>query len=67
MGNFIFERNKKCINSLSKNLEKLPDYCLDFFLAIENYTSALTRLNYSYDLCIFFDYLLLGALAPPPN
>lgn len=57
MSNFTIERNKKCIEGISRNLEKLPDYCLDFMLGIENYTSPLTRLNYSQDLCVFFDYL----------
>lgn len=57
MSNYLLERNKKCIKGISKNLEKLPDFCLDFFLAKENYTSPLTRLNYSKDLEIFFDYL----------
>ena len=57
MDNYIIERNKKCTKSISKILEKLPDYCLNYFLGIENYTSPLTRLNYARDLEIFFDYL----------
>ena len=57
MSNYVFDRNKKCIQGISRNLERLPDYCLDFILGIENYTSPLTRLNYSQDLCVFFDYL----------
>ena len=57
MSNFTADRNKKCIKGISKNLEKLPDYCFDFMLGIENNTSYLTRLNYSQDLCVFFDYL----------
>ncbi len=57
MSNYILERNKKCIDTISQNLQKLPDYCLNYFLGIENYTSPLTRLNYSRDLEIFFDYL----------
>ncbi len=57
MSSYILQRNKKSIEGLSKNLENLPDFCLDYFLGIENYTSPLTRLNYSRDLEIFFDYL----------
>ncbi len=57
MSDFVRERELKCQNGISKSLEKLPDYCLNFFLSIENYTSPLTRLNYSKDLEIFFDYL----------
>ncbi len=57
MSNYILERNKKCIDKVSENLKKLPDYCLNYFLGIENYTSPLTRLNYSRDLMIFFDYI----------
>lgn len=62
MSNFTLERNRRCIEGISRNLEKLPDYCLDFMLGIENYTSPLTRLNYSQDLCVFFDYLAQNVL-----
>ena len=57
MSNFLYEREQKCREGISRSLSKLPDYCLDFFLSIENYTSPLTRLNYSKDLEIFFNYL----------
>ena len=67
MSNYVFERNRKCMDLLSKNLNKMPDYCLDFFLAIENYTSPLTRLNYSQDLTIFFDYLSKNVFHKPIN
>ena len=42
---------------MSKYLEKLPDYCYDFFIGIENNTSSLTRYNYAMDLLVFFNYL----------
>ena len=29
----------------------------EFFIGVELNTSALTRLNYSYDLRVFFDFL----------
>ena len=57
MSDFLLDRFEKCRKGISKNLQKLPNYCLDFLLSIENYTSPLTRLNYSKDLEIFFDYI----------
>lgn len=42
---------------MAKYIEKLPDYCMDFFIGIENNTSTLTRYNYAMDLYIFYDYL----------
>ena len=42
---------------MSKYLEKLPDYCYDFFIGIENNSSSLTRYNYAMDLFVFFNYL----------
>ncbi len=42
---------------MAKYTEKLPDYCMDFFIGIENNTSTLTRYNYAMDLYIFYDYL----------
>lgn len=44
---------------MSKYIEKLPDYCLDFFIGIENNTSSLTRYNYAMDLFVFYNYLSL--------
>ncbi len=37
---------------------ELPTFCEDFFRGIEPTTSVLTRLNYAYDLRLFFSYLL---------
>lgn len=42
---------------MSKYTERLPDYCIDFFIGIENNTSSLTRYNYAMDLYIFYNYL----------
>ena len=42
---------------MSKYLEQLPDFCLDYFIGIENNTSSLTRYNYAMDLYVFFYYL----------
>ena len=38
-------------------LRELPDVCTDYFIAIEQLTSPLTRLSYAYDLKLFFQYL----------
>ncbi len=38
-------------------LKTLPPFCLDFFRAIEPRTSLLTRINYAYDLRLFFLFL----------
>ncbi len=51
------EREIACIDRLSVIIKELPYYVEDFFIGVENHTSALTRLNYSYDLRIFFDFL----------
>ena len=39
--------------------KELPDACTDFFYAISQTTSALTRLAYAYDLRLFFQYLTM--------
>ncbi|PWL41639.1 MAG: integrase [Bacillota bacterium] len=36
---------------------ELPSYCGEFFRGIEPTTTVLTRLNYAYDLRLFFSYL----------
>ena len=38
-------------------LRELPVVCSDYFMHIEQQTSALTRLSYAYDLKLFFQYL----------
>lgn len=42
---------------LRELLRELPDICGDYFIAIEQLTSPLTRLSYAYDLKLFFQYL----------
>ncbi len=37
-------------------LVQLPEICQDYFIDIEPQTSILTRINYAYDLRVFFDY-----------
>ena len=38
-------------------LDTLPRFCMDFFRGIEPNTSLLTRINYAYDLRLFFTFL----------
>ena len=52
------EQKVKNIEKLRRVLRDLPDFALDFFTGIENTTSALTRLNYAYDLRTFFNWLI---------
>lgn len=55
---FYNARNLKNLEKIEGLLEELPPFVDEYFLGIENQTSTLTRLNYAYDLRIFFDYLL---------
>lgn len=57
MSNYTQERIKKSNDKLRKIVAKLPDYCVDYFIGIEQTTSTLTRLNYATDLSIFYYYL----------
>ena len=57
MSNYIQERTKKANEKLRKIVSNLPDFCIDYFISIEQTTSPLTRLNYATDLNIFFYYL----------
>lgn len=57
--NFYQKRDMQNRLKMAKYTERLPDYCLDFFIGVENNTSSLTRYNYAMDLYIFFNYLSL--------
>ena len=41
---------------IRESAAELPDFCYDYFIGIENNSSALTRVNYAMDLNIFFDF-----------
>ena len=57
--NFYTERNNKNIQVVDHLLrDELPDFCGDYFLAIDSQTSPLTRMNYAHDLKIFFNFLM---------
>ncbi len=51
------KREISCIERIDSIINTLPYYVQDFFVGVELRTSALSRLNYSYDLRIFFDFL----------
>ena len=51
------ERNIKNLDKIDELLQELPPFCEDFLRGVESRTSTLTRLNYVYDLRIFFDFL----------
>lgn len=54
---YFDQREIACIEKINSILPSLPYYVEDFFIGIEPRTSPLTRLNYAYDLRIFFDFL----------
>ena len=63
MANYFSERDKNITNRLRALRDQLPECCEEFFVGIEPQTTTLTRLNYAYDLRIFFDYLLKNVRA----
>lgn len=63
MANYFSERDKYMTKRLREIRDSLPDFCYEFFVGIETQTTVLTRLNYAYDLRIFFDYLLKNVRA----
>lgn len=55
--NYYQERNIKNLDRIDELMQDLPYFCEDYLRGVENRTSTLTRLNYVYDLRIFFDFL----------
>ena len=45
---------------LREILLTMPDFCKDYFRAIEVRSSTKTRISYAYDVRIFFNYLILN-------
>ena len=54
---YYTQRNIACEDKIESLCLELPYFCAEFFYGTGNNTSALTRLNYAYDLRIFFNYL----------
>jgi site-specific recombinase XerD len=48
---------KKTIK-LRELIAELPPFCNTFFIAMESKTTILTRVNYAYDLRLFFEFLI---------
>lgn len=55
--NYFDNRDEINIEKIREILEELPTFVSEFFLGIQMRTSNLTRLNYAYDLRVFFNYL----------
>lgn len=55
--NYYQQRSLDNLDRIDAFLEELPYFCEDFLRGVETRTSPLTRLNYCYDLRIFFDFL----------
>ena len=56
--NYYLDRNRKNMRKLNELLTELPPFCSTFFIAIQDTTTPLTRLNYASDLKTFFNYLV---------
>ncbi|MCL2556619.1 MAG: tyrosine-type recombinase/integrase [Firmicutes bacterium] len=57
MSNYFLDRDAKNIERQKEIIKQLPKFVNEFFVGVSLKTSALTRLNYAYDLRIFFDFL----------
>ena len=57
MGNYIQDRNLKANLKLREFAQNLPEFVLDYFISIEQTSSALSRVNYASDLNLFFYFL----------
>lgn len=54
---YYTERNMKNLQKIMELQGEMPTFCRQYFIGIENTTSPLTRLNYAYDLRLFFHYV----------
>lgn len=52
-------QNQINIIRLRRLIRDLPQVCAEYFRGIENNSSILTRINYAYDLRLFFNYLTI--------
>lgn len=55
--NFFEQRNNVNILKMRKIRSELPKFADEYFRGIENQTTILTRMNYAYDLRIFFHFI----------
>lgn len=63
--NYYRQRNNNGIERIREILTTLPDFVQEFFIGVQMRTTVLTRLNYAYDLKIFFRYLSENKLKIP--
>ncbi|MBO4594850.1 MAG: tyrosine-type recombinase/integrase [Clostridia bacterium] len=54
---YFEQREIACTVRTNAIIGELPYFVRDFFIGVEQNTSPLTRLNYAYDLRVFFDFL----------
>ena len=54
---YFKNRDIETQKKINKNLASLPYFCYEYIAGIESKTSALTRLGYTQDLKIFFEFL----------
>lgn len=59
--NHTYHEQKEINNTrqLRQLLTQLPPYAKDYFRAVEQKTSAKTRISYAYDLQVFFRFLMV--------
>lgn len=59
MDNFEYseQQRNKDILATRQILSDLPAFCREYFMSLNDITSTKTRLNYAYDLRLFFKYL----------
>lgn len=55
---YFKKREIESLNKLDALISDMPYFVRDYFVGIELRTSVLSRLNYAYDLRIFFDFLI---------
>jgi len=57
MSDFHKEREEESEKRLEEVKKDLPNFCEKFFVGISQTTTPLTRLNYAYELRLFFEFM----------
>ncbi len=60
MADYFKLRKADVLEKLNNVKNELPEFIDEFFVGIATQTSELTRLNYAYDLRVFFYFLTVG-------
>ena len=58
MSKYTNQRDADNTEKLNGILNELPEFCKEYFVGISQRTTPLTRLNYAYDLRVFFNYMV---------